>query len=327
MNASLLISAIVQQLTVLIAQLATSSGVRAPLAHIASQVFLELAREIEAQGVSRKVSADMFGMVLRAYQRKLKRLTEQSEQGASSLWSELLDALQGEGSLRRSEILKRFGGDDEELVRALLHDLVQSGLIVDVGKGPALRYRLARDEELASREESARDALLTALVYRHGPTALDALCARTGLSRISLEPGLARLVEKGALELTATGHYATRDFSVPLGESAGWEAAVFDHVQAMVQTICQRLAGDSPSHLVGGSTYSFDIWSGHPLEAEVEGQLARFRAEHSALRERVDAYNETHGRPEHYRQIVLYGGQAVLVRERASGEPEGGEET
>ena len=34
--------------------------VRAPLAHVANQVFLDLANELEAQGVSRKVSADMF---------------------------------------------------------------------------------------------------------------------------------------------------------------------------------------------------------------------------------------------------------------------------
>ena len=42
MNAQLLIDSIVRQTTVLIAQLATSGGVRAPLAHVANQVFLEI---------------------------------------------------------------------------------------------------------------------------------------------------------------------------------------------------------------------------------------------------------------------------------------------
>ena len=50
MNLKLLIDGIVRQTTVLIAQLSTASGVRAPLAHVADQVFLSLAREIEAQG-------------------------------------------------------------------------------------------------------------------------------------------------------------------------------------------------------------------------------------------------------------------------------------
>ena len=63
MTIQLLIDAIVRQTTVLIAQLATSGGA---LAHVANQVFLDLANELEAHGVSRKVSADMFGMALRA---------------------------------------------------------------------------------------------------------------------------------------------------------------------------------------------------------------------------------------------------------------------
>ena len=65
-----------RQTTVLIAQLSTSSGVRAPLSHVADQVFVELAREIEAQGVRRQVVADMFGMALRSYQKKVHRLVE-----------------------------------------------------------------------------------------------------------------------------------------------------------------------------------------------------------------------------------------------------------
>jgi hypothetical protein len=66
MNVELLIDAIFRQTTVLIAQLATHGGARAPLAHVANQVFLDLASELEAQGVSRKVGADMFGMALAA---------------------------------------------------------------------------------------------------------------------------------------------------------------------------------------------------------------------------------------------------------------------
>ena len=42
-----LIDAVTRQTTVLIAQMATSFGLRAPLANIADQVFLGLSREIE----------------------------------------------------------------------------------------------------------------------------------------------------------------------------------------------------------------------------------------------------------------------------------------
>ena len=40
-----------------------------PPSRVADQMFLDLAREIEAQGVSRKVTADMFSLPLRTYGR------------------------------------------------------------------------------------------------------------------------------------------------------------------------------------------------------------------------------------------------------------------
>jgi len=328
MNARVLISAIVQQVTVLIAQLATTGGARAPLAQVAGQVFLELAREIEAQGVSRKVSADMFGMALRAYQRKVKRLGEQADDQDRSLWSELLSAIEHEGSVLRSTLLERFGREDEEVVRAVLHDLVQSGLVVDVGKGSAARYRLARDEELLAKQESGKHALIHAIVYRHGPLSIESLAARTGISALGLEPVLAALIERGGIDQRGTLYWA-RDFSVLLGDGAGWEAAVFDHVQAVVQAVIQRFAGEAPAGTVGGSTYTFDIWDDHPLQAEVEGLLAKFRAEHSALRAHVEAHNARAGRPASYRQVVVYGGQAIMQRDLSSDDDNnsGGEQT
>jgi hypothetical protein len=53
-KAQLLINAVVQQTVVFLAQLATSGGVRAPLAHIADQVFLEPTRELNEQGSPRR---------------------------------------------------------------------------------------------------------------------------------------------------------------------------------------------------------------------------------------------------------------------------------
>ena len=63
MNVNLLIDAIVRQTMVLTAQLATQAGARAPLAHVANQVFLDLVGELTNQGLGRKVIADMFGVL------------------------------------------------------------------------------------------------------------------------------------------------------------------------------------------------------------------------------------------------------------------------
>ena len=91
MDSQVLIDQVVRQTMVLIAQLATSGGARAPLAHIADRVFLELARELEAQGLSRKVTADMFGVALRSYRRRIQRLSESVTERGRSLWAAVLD--------------------------------------------------------------------------------------------------------------------------------------------------------------------------------------------------------------------------------------------
>lgn len=90
MNAQILIDSVVRQTMVLIAELATAGGLRAPLAHVANQVFLDLATELERQGVSRKVAADMFGLALRGSQRRIQRAAESATDRGHSLWEAVL---------------------------------------------------------------------------------------------------------------------------------------------------------------------------------------------------------------------------------------------
>src|SRR5690348_16898574 len=86
MNSRLLVDSIVRHTMVLIAQLATTAGVRTPLAHLAGHVFLDLTQAIEQQGVGRKVVADMFGLALRSYQQKVERLSESATGRGVTLW-------------------------------------------------------------------------------------------------------------------------------------------------------------------------------------------------------------------------------------------------
>src|SRR3954454_14766320 len=141
MTIELLIHAIVRQTTILIAQLATSQGVRAPLAQVANQVFMDLVRELERQGLSRKVCADMFGMALRTYRRKIQRLSESSTERGRSLWEAVLSYVDDAGIATRADVLRRFHRDDEELVRGMLHDLCESSLLFRTGAGAGTAYR------------------------------------------------------------------------------------------------------------------------------------------------------------------------------------------
>jgi len=322
MNAQVLIDSIVRQVTVLIAQLATSGGIRAPLAHVANQVFLDLSRELEEQGVSRKVSADMFGMALRAYIRKVRRLSEAESEQGRTLWQALLEFVRGQGLVTRKRVLERFELDGELQVTAVLRDLSETGLIFGSGSGQSAVYRAASSEELDRlvqlSDAHGLDELSWVLIYREGPFDVARLATLIGRSPADAEQVVERLRVAGRVQRAANGELLAQDFVVPLGAAAGWEAAVFDHVQAVVQTICQRLSQASQSAearpSVGGSTYSFDVWSGHPLEETVELQLAELRQRLGALRQAVDAHNQAHGLPSEYRQVVTYVGQCSFER-------------
>src|SRR5262245_16711136 len=133
MDATLLIDAIVRQTTILIATLATSSGQRAQLARVANLVFADLVRELRDQQVGNKIIADMFGMALRTYHRKTARMRSSRTDRGLSLWEAVLLHIQQHGPLTRAEILQRFRRDDESIVRSVLIDLVEAGLVTRSG--------------------------------------------------------------------------------------------------------------------------------------------------------------------------------------------------
>ena len=323
MNVQVLIDSVVRQVTVLIAQLSTSGGIRAPLAHIANQVFLDLARELETQGVSRKVSADMFGMALRAYIRKVRRLDEAESARGRTLWQAVLDFVRGEELVTRERALARFGLDGELEVSAVLRDLTESGLVFCSGSGRNAVYRAATDAELGRLSQLSDEAGLVELawvfIFHHGPLLPERLAEMVMRTPDDLEPVIERLVGDGRVERAVDGKLRSQNFVVPLGSAVGFEAAVFDHFQAVVQTICQRLSQAAVSadaaDIVGGSTYAFDVWPGHPLEGEVKAQLGKMRKACGELRQRVDEHNRTTQYSGGGEQVITYLGQCVRERD------------
>jgi hypothetical protein len=329
MTLELLIHSIVRQTTILIAQLATSGGARAPLAQIADQVFLDLVRELERQGVSRRVSADMFGLGLRTYQRKIQRLGESRTDRGRSLWEAVLEFVRAHPIVTRAKILIRFASDDESQVRGVLHDLCENRLIFVSGSGPGTAYRAASEEELKAlrqiQPEDGLDELIWALIYQSGPITVEGILGDSGIEAEEIDAALARLTSSGCVERFEERDqilYRSSTLVIPLGAPAGWEAAVFDHYKAMVNTITARLSEDrSAPGRVGGSTFTVDVWEGHPFAEEVYGTLARFRAELSEQRAKVERFNADHGVPEDYTRVVMYTGQC-LISEGGSGNEE-----
>jgi hypothetical protein len=329
MTRQILIDNIVRQTTILIAQLATSGGVRSPLAQIADRVFLDLARELDEQGISRKVSADMFGMALRSYRRRVRQLSESSTERGRSLWEAVLGFLSRSELVTREAVLKRFHRDEEALVKGVLNDLCETGLVLKLGSGSQAAYRAATPDEIAALRSSGDGLheLVWVLIYREGPLDERELSARTSLGAEALTRCLGQLALDQRIERDAQGRYRAQAIVLPLGSSAGWEAALFDHFQAVVKTMVARLrrSADASSEAEsGGSTYTFSIWKGHPFEHEVRSFLQVFRARHSELRERIQAHNAAHARPPRFERVTVYGGLHVQTEDE---EDETGAET
>ncbi|HVW29266.1 MAG TPA: hypothetical protein VHC69_28060 [Polyangiaceae bacterium] len=332
MQPILLIDAIVRQTTVLIAQLATSSGVRAPLAHLANQVFLDLVQQLKEQGLGNKVIADMFGLALSTYHDKVRRMSESQSDRGRSLWEATLSYVQERETLLQAEVLTRFRNDDGATVRAILNDLVESGLVFRSGRGDGTTLRAARPEEVSLASDPMDDGVASfvwLVVHRQGPTTLTEIQAMVPVDTARLERVLSRLVAEGRVELRDQKpyeRYAVADCVIAAGDAAGWEAAVFDHYQAMVTAICAKLErgtqNSAVDDTVGGSTYGFTVWAGHPHHDEVVGILARLRGDLSILRQKVHDYNASHAGPPGGRiGVIAYLGQTMIEGKRAEETP------
>jgi hypothetical protein len=318
MDLKLLIDGIVRQTTVLIAQISTSSGVRSPLSHLADQVFLELASEIEAQGVKRRVAADMFGLALRAYQKKMRRLTESRSARDRTLWEAVLSFV-GETDVTRKRIEERFQHDGPREVGAVLHDLVRNGLVYATGAGDHAVYGVTSEDVRNRVTQSGKlEALMNVVwlkVFRGEATTLDELCAQLPVEPEQTRRALVELTALGRITQTDAG-LASTNVVLPLGAAHGWEAAILDHFRAVAVAIGSKVQagsqGSSAADRVGGSTFTFTLDPDHPHAEEVNGLLRELRGRVQALWDRVSAYNAEHAPEEaNATRLTFYLGQSV----------------
>lgn len=322
MNLKLLIDGIVRQTTILIAQLSTASGVRSPLAHVADQVFVELAREIEAQGVRRQVVADMFGMALRSYQKKMRRLTESATLSQRTLWEAVLELIENEQPAR-ARVLQRFEHDGNREVIAVLNDLVRSGLVFMTGTGDgavygvtseAMRDRLVKQHDLDS---VANIAWLK--VFRGEVERREELIDSLGVDRELARAAVDELVSSGRVT-EQDGALKSSNVVLALGSEQGWEAAVLDHYRTVAVAIGTKVrAGFGASDIsdrIGGSTFTFTVTPGHPYESDVYELLRKTRLTAQTLWDKIAAYNEEHPPdPERSTRVSFYVGQTLEIAE------------
>jgi CRP-like cAMP-binding protein len=299
------------------------------LARIAGEVFLGLVTELERQGVGKKVAADMFGLALRSFQLKVQRVRESVSERGLTLWSAVRLYIEKRGSATRREVLERFARDDAASVRGILNDLVESGVVYRTGRGEASLYRATPPEDvgrLAEVDRAESDAALVWLtVTRDGPLTRAAVVHSTGLDREAVDRALEELEASDKVQQTGSGEercYSAGQCLIPVGDEAGWEAAVIDHHQAVLNAIAAKIeSGNRTSSAVdatGGSTFAFELWPGHPEEEAVRGLLARTRSQAAELWDRVSSFNaQGHpDRPGSYR-VSFYLGQYLCSEQDA----------
>lgn len=327
MHFQVLIDAIVRQTMVLVARLSTAEGTRSPLGHLANEVFSSLVTELEQQGVSKKVVADMFGMALRSYRQKVQRLSESATSRGATLWSAVQDYLGTCESATRHEVLARFSNDEESSVRGILNDLVENGFVMRMGRGEETRYRLATEEERAdfgASLEGATESLAAhvwLLIYREGPTSHDRLTQLVPVSENALEEAVGLLLKDGRIqhEPESPRTYVAEQVFIPIGEAAGWEAAVVDHHRAVLNALAAKVTSgtrvSAQKDEVGGTTLTFDIWPGHPKEREARSLLATVRAVVIPLWDEINRHERPKNLTGDY-QVHFYCGQYLTGEEK-----------
>jgi hypothetical protein len=321
MQLKLLIDGVVRQTTVLIARLSTGQGLRSPLGRIADQVFLDLARELEQQGVSKVLVADMFGMALRSYQRKTQRLTESASENARSLWEAVYDFIRG-GEVARSRIKERFRHDGEREVAAVLTDLVRSGFVFVTGSGDASVYG-ASDARLRAIAQSSSelDALAHYAWFKvfHGEAVTRAeLMAELSCDDVTIDEVLSHLADSGRIT-ALDGRLTAVNLLIPAESAEGAETALIDHFRAVTTVLADRVArGPDPTRLTGGSTFSFRLDRDHPDFNRVQELLSVTRERTQALWEQVMQHNAAFPPSSDAVKITFYLGQSLAESERDS---------
>jgi hypothetical protein len=120
------IEVVVQAAMLHVARAATAGGARVSLARVADRVFLELTSELERQGLTKAVIADMFGMALRTYHRRVQQVRRlQAERG--TVRDAVLALVRRAGQVSALQVQQQFRRQPSELVAGALHDLVHAG--------------------------------------------------------------------------------------------------------------------------------------------------------------------------------------------------------
>lgn len=311
MATSLLIDALLHQLARLVAQLAVEE--RSSLAHVADRFQLHLVQELRRRGLGHKVIADIFGLPLRTYHERIKRLDEHKLSRLKTIRDAMIGFVHGQSCVTRDSLDLRFRLEDERIVRSVIRDLVETGVLEHSAGDHGQLFVVAQPLVVVTEQI---DALILIALQDFEAATVDDLVKVLGASHEQIAQRLTVLAADGRInQVLQDGElrFGSLEIEIGYGEASGRDAAIFDHVRAMVSALTAKLDGKSAAHRgdeVGGSTYVFDLCTKDALSEEVSSLLQQVRDRASELRRRVLAVSGAESNPHHAR-VTLYVGQWI----------------
>lgn len=324
-------SGLVERLVPLVAELFATLAAQDPLkmsfAGIAGKTLLDLVEVMQRDGMSQETIAATLGMTIGGFRTKLKKLREvyrapDAPTGAARTRTllEQVFAFVDETAHATGKdvpfraIADHFKGVHDDTLRGVLKFLIGYELLESAGRGQRRGYRVTHRR--VSQDSSLPE--VSVILFREGPLTLEQLCKRTGRSEAICLQLLEQLRADGSLDEIRTPNgpplFRVSDYHIPVGMTAGYEAAILDHVTALCAAVCKKVRlgrhEATATDLHGGTTFSFDVPIGHPLEQEISGFLATARVQmESWLEQSRLASRAEPGRAR--RRITIYTGQVV----------------
>lgn len=325
MNFAGLQARIVPLFSELLATLASQNPLRMYFADIADKTLLDIIDVLRDDGISQEAIAASLDLTMNGYRAKVKRLrelygsgTEAGEGDEPRTLLERVYAFVGDAANDRAvklgEIRRHFRGVKGDSLGGVLHFLVRSGLLRVTGRGENKVYRVV--QRIPTDDAGIHDAKI--LLYREGPLTLGQVAQRLAIGEERAAELLDQIHFDGSLRTNDEGEESTFrvvDYHVPLDTVEGYEAAIFDHLSAVISGICKKVRlGRHAASLAdknGGATFTFFVPTDDPLWDEVSTFLADHRVKLEAWLERARKLSEAglEGRPT--KRVTLYVGQLV----------------
>ncbi|MEM9068699.1 MAG: hypothetical protein AAGE52_09340 [Myxococcota bacterium] len=295
----------------LVASLATAQGRRESLEHLEDLVFLHTTETLRRRGYSAKVITDLFGLSsLTSLRRKLRKIKSGRLLRTRSLRQAILSRV-AEGDVDRQELLAHLKTRDAVIVKGVLRDLIDEGVIREGAGG----YELAlAHTQTTDPSDHGLQGLMHILLGHRAMTAAE-LQGTLGVPEERVLEVSQGLIERGVVRRKGDSFEAGPNWNLyPATDVSEAVTSLVHHFRAVGAAIIgtvrkwdseEKVSPHTPPAVV---TATFEIARDHPLLPELLAMHASFAESIAELYERIEASEPVEG--ERLR-VSVYAGTAV----------------